>query len=150
MIDRTSDFSGGNQASTETSSNIPGGLKLNVDWYTGASGFNESFTRIVMTHQYATGCCGDPSLRGNLMGFDGVKWLVSSDQPLTIKPYTQVGTSFTFYEGAQPGGGGPGTIQIPGDSLPHVVDIDWNMLSGSGSIPLGPGPSTRQDIFEHG
>jgi hypothetical protein len=150
MIDRTSDFSGGNQASSETHTNIPGGLKLNVDWYTGSSAINESFTRIVMTHQYATGCCGNAGLRGDLSGFDGVKWLVSSDQPLAVKPYTQTGTSFTFYEGTQPNADGAGTITVPGDSLPHVVQIDWNMVNNGGSIPLGPGPSTRQDIFEHG
>ena len=150
MIDRTSDFSGGNQASSETHSNIPGGIKLNVDWYTGASAFNESFTRIVMTHQYATGCCGNAGLRGDLSAYDGVKWILTSDQPLTVKPYTQTGTSFSFYEGAQPGPGGAGTISVPGDGLPHVVQIDWNQVSGSGQIPLGPGPSTRQDIFEHG
>ena len=155
MIDRTGDFTGNSQASSQTHSNIPGGIQVNADFTTGASFVNESFTRLVLTHQYGTGCCGDPALRGNLMGFDGVKWIMTSNIDLTVKPYTQTGTTFTFGEGTEPaqgGTGGNGTFLVPGDGLPHAVSIDWNTINNfaGGSIPLGPGTGSRQDIFEHG
>jgi hypothetical protein len=156
MIDRTGDFSGNAQASTETHSNIPGGLKVNVTWSTGTSGLfggtaNESFTRIVLTHQYSQD--GVTMLRGDLSPFDGVDWIVTSDTAFAIKPYTQVGTTFTFGEGTEADAGcGVGTICVPGGNVPTHVKIDWNMVNNfaGGTIPLGPGTGTRQDIFEHG
>ena len=158
MIDRTGDFTGGAQASSQTHSNIPGGIKVNADWTTGGSGLfggtaNESFTRIVLTHQYPQD--SGTGLRGDLSQYDGVKWCITSDIDLTVKPYTQTGTTFTFGEGTEPqqgGTGGAGTFLIPGDGVMHMVSIDWNMVNNfaGGTIPLGPGTGTRQDIFEHG
>jgi hypothetical protein len=109
---------------------------------------NETFTRIVLTQQYPSNYGGDGD-RGDLGAFDGVRWVVTSDIPLAIKPYSQVGTSFAFYEGSQADVGcGGGTICVPGGNVPTLVEIDWNMVGG-GPIP-GGSPGGRDDLFEHG
>jgi hypothetical protein len=136
-----------------TVENIDGGLKANIHWSTGDSLSNEGFTRIVLTQQYDGDFGGDGD-RGDLDGFNGVKWCVSSTIDVTLKPYTQVGGTFAFFEGTQPGTGDPedpeqvGTFFIPGDGQQHMVWIDWDMVGG-GPIPAGS-PGGRDDIFEHG
>lgn len=148
-VNRTGDFSGNSQASTAVVSSLPNGLQVNASWSTGASFVNETFTRIVLTQQYDGNYGGDGD-RGDLDAFDGVSWVVTSDIPLTIKPYTQVGGTFQFYEGTQPGTNtaNAGEFGIPGGNVPTLVQIDWDTVNG-GPIPDGS-PGGRGDIFEHG
>lgn len=148
-VDRTGDFSGNTQASTAVTSQIANGLQVNVNWSTGAPFTNETFTRIVLTQQYDGNFGGDGD-RGDLDAYDGARWVVTSDSPFTVKPYTQVGNTFTFYEGTQADTGcGVGAFCIPGGNVPTVVQIDWNMVNNGGSIPAG-NVGGRGDIFEHG
>src|SRR5687768_7031786 len=52
MFDRTGDFSGGAQASTTTKTDIPGGIRLDINWSTGTPFVNETFTRSVRTQRF--------------------------------------------------------------------------------------------------
>lgn len=151
-VNRTLDFSGNSQASTAVKSNIPGGIQLAAHWTTGNSfpDGNEGFTRLVYPIQFPNPYNADGD-RGDLDAFDGVKWIVTSDIPLTVKPYSQDGGGFTFGEGTQPGSngaGGTGEIGIPGGNVPTVVQIDWNMVNNfpGGSIPA----AARGNMFEVG
>jgi PEP-CTERM motif len=149
-IDRTGDFSGNAQASTETHSNIASGISVNADWFTGGSGLfggtaNEGFTRLVLVQRYP-GDTGDGD-GGDLGAFDGVSWIFTSDIAISVKPYTQTYNGFTFYEGTQPTAGcGAGTICVPGGNVPTVVQIDWNTANPGGSVAA----ADRDNVFEHG
>jgi hypothetical protein len=143
MLDRTSDFSGGSQASTNVKSDIPGGMQLDVTWSTGAAFVNETFTRTVRSQRFPDDN-GDGD-GGDLDAFDGVAWLFRSDTPIAVKPYSQSWDNFNFQEGNQPTTGcGAGVICVPGGNVPTVVSIDWNMVGGS--FPA----ADRTNVFELG
>jgi hypothetical protein len=142
MLDRTSDFSGGTQASTSTSTNTAGGVQLNVTWSTGAAFVNETFTRIVKSQRFPDDN-GDGD-GGDLDAYDGVAWNITSDTAVAIKPYSQDWDNFNFQEGNQPSSGcGAGTICVPANT-PTEVMIDWNMVGGSF------GAAARTNVFEIG
>jgi hypothetical protein len=142
MFDRTGDFSGGSQASTTTKADIAGGIRLDIDWSTGAPAVNETFTRSVRAQRFAEDN-GDGD-GGDLEAFDGVSWSFLSDTAVAVKPYSQSWDNFNFQEGDQASTGcGAGAICVPANT-PTIVSIDWDDVNGT-----FPG-SDRTNIFEIG
>lgn len=142
MLDRTSDFSGGTQASTATTSNTANGIQLDINWSTGTAFVNETFTRAVRSQRFPDDN-GDGD-GGDLDAYDGVAWLFESDTALTIKPYSQSWDNFNFQEGSQASTGcGVGAICVPAN-IPTLVEIDWNTVGGS--FPN----ADRTNVFEVG
>jgi PEP-CTERM motif len=142
MFDRTSDFSGGSQASTTVATNKPGGIQLDITWSTGTAFVNETFTRSVRVQRFLEDD-GDGD-GGDLDVFDGVKWNVMSDTAVAIKPYSQDWDNFNFQEGDQPSDGcGVGTICVPANT-PTMVTIDWDDVGGAFDA------AARTNVFEIG
>ncbi|HEX5470785.1 MAG TPA: hypothetical protein VFW73_02810 [Lacipirellulaceae bacterium] len=143
MIDRTSDYSGGTQATTNVKTDISGGIQLDIDWSTGAPFANETFTRTERSQRFPNDT-GDGD-GGDLDAYDGVSWTFSSDTPVAVKPFSQSFPSFNFQEGSQADAGcGTGTICVPGGNVPTTVSIDWNMVGGTF------GAADRGNVFEIG
>jgi hypothetical protein len=107
-----------------------------------ASPHNETFTRYVLAQRFPSDT-GDGD-RGDLDAFDGVSWLITSDVPVSLKPYSQNWGTFAFHEGTQNTGAGVGVVAVPAN-VPTRVDIDWDEVSG-GSFPL----ADRGNVFEVG
>jgi hypothetical protein len=141
MLDRTSDFSGGAQASTTTKTDVPGGIRLDINWSTGAPGTNETFTRSVRSLRFPENN-GDGD-GGDLDAFDGVSWSFFSTTAVSVKPYSQSWDNFNFVEGNQNTGAGAGTIAVPANT-PTIVSIDWDDVGGA--FPAGD----RTNVFEAG
>jgi len=143
MLNRTSDFSGGAQASTgvRTTKADGSGILIDMTWSTGAPFVNETFTRHVLSQRFPDDN-GDGD-GGDLDAFDGVAWLITSNTAVAVKPYSQDWDNFNFQEGNQNLGAGAGIIAVPANT-PTIISIDWDNVSGSF------GPAARTNIFEIG
>lgn len=119
LSDNTSGFSNGNQLSTIDSISVqPNGILVNVTWRIGQNSdpfgpnFGETFARVVLT-RYTNSEDGG---LGRLLSppYDGIKWTIASDQPLSSQPYIQPAPNWTYYQVAA-------TIPVPGTSTDTPV-----------------------------
>jgi hypothetical protein len=143
MLNRTSDFSGGAQASTAVRTNKAdgSGIILDMTWSTGAPFVNETFTRHVLSQRFPDDN-GDGD-GGDLDAFDGVAWMITSSTAVSVKPYSQDWDNFNFQEGNQASTCGVGFICVPANT-PTIVSIDWDNVGGAF------GPAARTNVFEVG
>jgi hypothetical protein len=142
MLDRTSDFSGGAQASTSVATNVADGLQLDIVWSTGQPFMNETFTRIVKTQRFPSDN-GDGD-GGDLDTFDGAMWTFFSTTALFVKPYVQSWDNFNFQEGDFPSMGCGAGVFCLAANTPTSVWIDFDVVGGT--FPAGD----RTNVFELG
>ncbi len=145
LTDATSGFSQGNQLSTiDAMHTAPDGLHLDVTWRTGQMDssfspfFGETFTRVVLQGFQN----GEDGGTGRLLfpGYDGIKWCVMSDLPVTAQPFEQPAPNWTYYQ--------PTTdTQVPGDMSNTMAVISFNSTLQNGSIALDSNGEIRSNAF---
>jgi hypothetical protein len=124
LSDNTSGFSSGNQLSTiDAIHTTPTGILLDVTWRVGqnsdpfGANFGETFARVVAT-RYTN---SEDSNQGRLLSppYDGIKWVIKSDQPIGGQPYIQTAPDWTYY---QP----PNLISVPGTQTDTAVTLSFD------------------------
>ena len=122
--DNTSGFSNGNQLSTIDAIHIaPDGIHLDVTWRIGQNSdpfgenLGETFSRVVLT-RYTN---GEDNGLGRLLDppYDGIKWCIMSDMPLSSQPYIQPAPDWTYYQV-------PSTIPVPGDMSNTMATLSFD------------------------
>jgi hypothetical protein len=124
LSDNTSGFSNGNQLSTIDDINVASdGIHLDVTWRIGqqddpfGENFGETFARVVLSGFQN----GEDEGLGRLLSppYDGIKWCLMSDQPISGQPYLQTAPNWLYY---QP----PSTIPVPGDMTSTMVTLAFD------------------------
>ncbi|MGD9632888.1 MAG: PEP-CTERM sorting domain-containing protein [Pirellulales bacterium] len=124
LSDQTGGFSSNNQLSTIDAIHVaPDGIHLDVTWRvgTGSDPFGEfpgeTFARVVLS-RFTN---GEDTNTGRLLNppYDGIKWCLMSDQPVSGQPFIQTAPNWTYY---QP----PSTIPVPGDMSNTMVTLSFD------------------------
>lgn len=124
LSDNTSGFSSGNQLSTIDAINVASdGIHLDVTWRIGqqddpfGENFGETFARVVLSGFQN----GEDGGLGRLLSppYDGIKWCLMSDQPISAQPYIQPAPNWTYYQVTS-------TIPIPGDMSSTMAVLSFD------------------------
>ena len=147
LSNNTSGFSGGNQLSTIDAIHIaPDGIHLDVTWRVGegtADPFvtypGETFSRVVLSGYQNN----ENSGAGRLLNppYDGIKWCVMSDVPLSAQPYVQTAPSWQYFQPTV-------DTSVPGDmSMVMPTILFSSTLQGGGSIAPDVNGEIRSNAF---
>jgi hypothetical protein len=146
LSDNTAGFSNSNQLSTIDAIHIaPDGIHLDVTWRvgTGSDPFGthpgENFSRVVLSGYQNNENEG----LGRLLNppYDGIKWCIMSDQPISAQPYLQTAPDWTYYQPAS-------DPQIPGDMSLTMATLSFDSTTqNNGSVAPDVNGEIRSNSF---
>jgi hypothetical protein len=153
LVDQTGGFSSNNQLSTiDAITMAPDGIHLDVTWRVGTGGDpfgthpGETFARVVLS-RFTNGedPAGDPPVaRGRLLNppYDGIKWCLMSDQPVSAQPFLQTAPNWTYY---QPTNGTD--TPIPGDMSNTMATLSFDSTQQNGFVAPDGNGEIRSNSF---